>query len=285
MHAPIRPLQGKWPAALEQRAGRFFWVDPRVVLADGASPESFRRAMAAFDVGQTMKITGQKRHGAGDSMLVEHVDLTDAELVDIGASDGTTSLELIERLPDFRSYVIADLFLKITARQLGKRTLFFDPDGKCILVVGPRAAAWPARSRAVEALVRPLVTRAQRTSPSRDVLLLNPEVRTLMTSDSRVTFAVHDIFEPWPGSTPDVIKVANLLRRMYFSDEQISAALQAIFKSLPDQGHLLLVDNPRIKGIDERAGLYRKDAGGFVAVARTEEIPEIDDLIGAVTAG
>ncbi len=284
MRAPIRPLRGRWPHALEARAGRFFWIDPRTVLADDASPADFRTAMAAFDAGQTMKITGTGRHGLGDSMLIEQVALEDARIVDIGASDGSTSLELIGRLPGFRSYVIADLFLKINVRKLGRRAFFFDADDRCILVVGPRSVAWPTRSPVVERLTRPLVRRSA-GQPSAEVLLLNPEVRARMAGDPRVTFAVHDIFQPWPGPAPDVIKVANLLRRMYFADEQITAALGTLLASLADGGHLLLVDNPRIPGIAERAGLYRRAGDHFEPVERTAEIPEIDDLITAVRLG
>src|ERR1700710_3121257 len=157
MRAPIRPLSGRWPGPIEERAARFFWIDPRVILDEDVSAEDFRRAMAAIDAGQTMKITGTKRHGGGDAMLIEYVDVKAAHVVDIGASDGSTSLELIEQLPGFASYVIADLFLSISARRVGKRTLFFDANGRCILIVGSRTVAWPARSKAVDLLATPLV--------------------------------------------------------------------------------------------------------------------------------
>ena len=55
--------------------------------------------------------------------------------------------------------------------------------------------------------------------------------------------------------------------------------LQPVGGGDDEGGHLLLLDNPRIAGIDLRAGLYRKEAGRFVVVAETEHAPEIADLV------
>jgi hypothetical protein len=112
-----------------------------------------------------------------------------------------------------------------------------------------------------------------------EVPLLNPLVRAAMKADSRITCAVHDVFEPWPGQSPDVIKVANLLRRVYFDDQTLRRGLDALLAGLADGGHLFIVDDPYIQGINSRAGLYRREGGRFVAVALTPETPEINDLI------
>ncbi|HEY5880114.1 MAG TPA: hypothetical protein VIU11_14485, partial [Nakamurella sp.] len=201
-------------------------------------------------------------------------------IVDIGASDGSTSVDLIERIGDFRSFVIADLFFTIKARKTWRHVLFHDEQGQCILVVGNWFLAWPSQSRFVRALYRPLISRALRPgTPTEDVLLLNPSVRQRMTADPRVSYRVHDVFTKWKGDSPDVIKVANLLRRLYFSDADITRALQAIHDSLAEGGHFLVVDNSRIQDMPPRGGLYRKEGAGFATVATTENRPEIDDLV------
>lgn len=283
MRVPIRPKRGSWPAGFERRMARFIWADPRVILDDSAAPEAFRTAMNALQFGETIKITRENRHPVADRLLVDNLDLTDAAIVDIGASDGTTAVDLIRKLPAFKSYVIADLFLTIAAVQISRHVLFFDHSGRCVLVSGPRCVAWPNRSRLIRLLYAPLIRVAlRRSGHHRDVLLLNPATRSLISSDDRVTHAVHDVFEPWPKPAPDVIKVANLLRRLYFSDTEICRALRAILASLDEGGHLLMVDNARIDGVGPRAGLYRRTGAQFAAVARTDQLPEIDDLIGQV---
>lgn len=267
---------------LENRLGRFFWADPRVIADDDARPEQFRAAMSALHVGDTIKITGTDRHPLADAMLLEHVELDGAHLVDLGASDGSTSVDLVRRLPDFASFVIADLFFHLDVVRAGRHDLFSMPGGEVILVVGPRAVAWPSQSRAVERLYRPVLSRAAKAGVRRQLVLLNPDARRLIAKDPRVSTAVHDIFTPWTGSTPDVVKVANVLRRLYFSDERIVVALRALLAGVAEGGHLLLVDNPRITGISERAGLYRRAGERFVAVDRTPHPPEIDELVTSV---
>lgn len=281
MRAPIRPLRGRWPALIERRTSRFFWADPQVLLRDDVTPDQFRESMSAINVGDTIKITGTNRHPNADALLLDNVDTTDAAIVDIGASDGSTSVDLIAKLGAFRSYTIADLYLTVTTASRFGQVLFYDGDGECILISGRRYAAWPSISRTVRLLFDP-VMRAARHAERREVLLLNPSARALISSDPRISFRVHDVFRPWPQPAPDVIKVANLLRRLYFSDPQILTALHALHASLPDGGHLLIVDNPRIKDVGPRAGLYRRHAERFETIALTDSPPEIADLVTGV---
>lgn len=279
MRLPIRPLRGRWPAWFERRAARFVWNDPRVILDEHTTPDAFTTAMNAFQVGPTIKITAKNRHPAADMLLIDNLDLTNATIVDIGASDGSTSLDLIRKLPAFKSYIIADLYLNITVVSFFRHEVFYDQNDECVLVCGPRCVAWPSRSRLVRLLYSPLSKlAARRPRDRRTVLLLNPEVRALMATDDRVTYAVHDVFEPWLKPAPDVIKVANLLGP-YFSDEMIARALQALFEGLEEGGHLLMVDNGRLTGLEPRAGLYKRSGGRFAVVARTVTVPEIDQLI------
>jgi hypothetical protein len=279
VHLPIRPIRNRWPALLERRAERFFWVDPTVVLNPDADPDVFRRAMNAVHVGGTIKITGTNRHPRSDALLADNVDLTGKHVVDIGASDGSTSVDLIRRLPDFGRYTIADLYLHVGHRQVGRHHVFYDPAGEPILVAGRRAVAWPSLSRAVARRYAGLLRRAERSGPAERVLLLNPTAQGIVRNDPRVTYREHDVFTHWQGERPDAVKIANLLRRLYFSDAQIRQALQMVIDDLPDGGHLLIVDNPRIAGIPERGGLYRRDDGRFVLVAQTDHAPEIADLV------
>ncbi|SDN44667.1 hypothetical protein [Geodermatophilus sp. DSM 45219] len=280
MRAPVRAVRGGWPAAWERRAPRLFRTDPRVLLEEDPSAEDFRAVMSIIHVGETIKITQADRHAPADALLRDHLDLAGATVVDIGASDGSTSVDLVAKLPDLGSYVIADLYLELSAVEVGRHVVLFDPHGTCVLVAGRRLVGWPSLSRVVRVLAAPLVARARRR-PARPVLLLGPAARRLVREDPRVTTRVHDVFQPWTGPAPDVVKVANLLRRLYFGDEDIRRALRVLFAGLPEGGHLLVVDNPRVPGIDVRGGLYRRSGDCFVPVAQTEHPPEIADLIAS----
>ncbi|HUX70324.1 MAG TPA: hypothetical protein VMV41_07430, partial [Cellulomonadaceae bacterium] len=260
----------------------FVWSDPKVILDGDVTAEAFRRAMSAFSVGGTIKITGSNRHPAADALLLDHVDVSRATIVDIGASDGSTSVDLTGRLPSFAAYVIADLYLYITATRIGRTVLFFDHAGACVLVASRHLVAWPSISRGVRLLCSPLIAlSARHPDCGQDVLLLNPSAQKLIAEDELVTFAVHDVFQTWDDPTPDAIKVANLLRRLYFSDAEILRALRALLTSLPEGGHLLLVDNARAR-VPARAGLYRRSIGRVASVAETETPTEVADLVAQV---
>src|ERR1700744_6183665 len=102
MLVPIRAIRDRWPAPLQCCIpDRFSWPDPAVLLAASVGADEFRTAMNALNVGGTIKITGTDRHRAADKLLLDNVDLTTATIVDIGASDGSTSLDLIAKLPAF----------------------------------------------------------------------------------------------------------------------------------------------------------------------------------------
>lgn len=283
MRFPIRPLAGRWPSRFEHKFARFCWADPRVIMDPNATCEEFTRAMSAIHVGGTIKITGGNRHPVADQMLTDNVDLSDATIVDIGASDGSTSVDLIGKLPTFKQYVIADLYFHVTAVHSGPRCLFYDTNGSLILVAGPRALAWPSTSRLVRLLYWgfEIRARASRTAGT-PVLLLNPAARAVIDADPRVSYRVHDVFTPWPGPRPTVIKVANLLRRLYFTDDVITSGLQAIGESLDERGYFLLVDNVRRKGVPPRVGLYQRLDVRFRVVSETPDRPEIADLIDQV---
>lgn len=279
---PIRLLRGRWPALLEQVLSRFCWHDPTVVLDQDCSADDFRRAMSAIHIGGTIKITEANRHPQVDDLLLQHLPGPGVVIADVGASDGSTSLDLIRRLPDFKQFVIADLYLSIEAVRLGRRTLFFAPNDECVLIVGRRLLAWPSISKAVRILYSGTMRSARRLK-RQPVLLLNPAVQQLMSTDSRVVHRTHDIFTPWQGRRPDIFKVANLLRRLYFTDEKISQALGVLHESLSEGGLLLLVDNPRIRGGGSRGGLYRRRGQHFEPVATTSDEPEIHELVSSLT--
>ncbi len=159
--------------------------------------------------------------------------------------------------------------------------MFFDPAGHPVLVVGNRLLAWPEMSPLVAKFYSRTIRRAAASEDRATIPLLNPTVRRLMRADPRIRARTHDVFTVWPEPV-HVVKVANLLRRLYFSDDRLLEGLGSIHASLVDGGHLLLVDNPRIAGIAERGGLYRKEGAGFVTVAQTSHVPEIADLVARV---
>lgn len=281
MKLPIRPLKGRWPAGLQRRAARFFWDDPRALLNDDVDADTFRRLMAAIHVGDTIKITEANRHPSADKLLIESVDLTNAHIVDVGCSDGSTAVDLIESLPTFGRYTMTDLYLHLDAVDVGRFVCFLDHEASCILIAGRRTVAWPTLSRPIAFLYRGVIRRAKNAQNRRPVLLLNPRARALIARDERVTYRAHDVFKPWDGQPADIIKVANLLRRFYFDDAKLAEGVRTVLRSLPEGGHFLVVDNGR-DGYPPRAGLYRRAGTSFRYLGNDGLDPEIHDIVQRV---
>jgi SAM-dependent methyltransferase len=229
-------------------------------------------------VGGTIKITWADRQAQADQLLVEHVELTDADILEVGCSDGSTSVDLIDKLPGFRSFTMTDRFLEIDWVEVDGKIVFFDKEGVAVLVSGRRFVVWPHLSQAAHLLV----SRTLRKSAGmerRPCLLLNPRARSLVARDARVGYAEHDVFTDWQGAPVDVIKTGNLLRRLYFDDETIARGLMCLHRSLKDGGHLLLADHSRVEGEPPAGGLYRRTDSGFELIAATPRRPEIHDLV------
>lgn len=282
MHAPVRPRRGTFPRRVEQRLAKYFYLDPSCIVEPGVTPDDFRRAMFGMYVGGTIKITWSRRQLEADDLLLEHVNLSGADIVEMGASDGSTSVDLIRRLPgDVATYTVSDLHLILTWVSVGRRRFLFDASDTCILVSGPYVLAWPHLSRQVARLYARAIRHA-RSRPRGEVMLINPDLRAILEEDPRVGVREHDVFTRWSGPPVDVVKTANVLRRLYFSDADLMRALVAIRDSIVDGGHLLLADHSRNPGEPPAGGLYQRSGDTFETIATTRRAPEIDDLVRRV---
>jgi hypothetical protein len=262
---------------------RLFRYDPGVILDDEVTSRDFRRAMLSIHVGGTYKITHTGRHGFADDLLLRHLDLSSSHIVEMGASDGSTSVDLIRRLGNgFRTFTISDKYVELTAARVGRRIVLFDHDDHCVMVIGSRMVAWPEMSSTVHALYSRTIS-AARERPRTTVPLLNPDARAIVRDDPRVTFRAHDVFEPWAGDAPDLVRAANVLRKLYFDDQQLVVALTAIHSSLAPGGHFQVIEHHRVAlDIPPRSGLYRATPQGYEIVEETENRPEIADLVLAL---
>jgi chemotaxis methyl-accepting protein methylase len=94
-----------------------------------------------------------------------------------------------------------------------------------------------------------LARRVLATAPEYDetsvryVSLANPEIRALAERDSRIIIQDYSVFDSWKGTAPDIIKIANVLNRDYFSEEMLKSALTNLKGCLKPGGILFVTDN------------------------------------------
>jgi hypothetical protein len=186
-------------------------------------------------------------------------------ILDVGASDGSTSLDLIQVLRNnFAYYYITDLNLSVRCGIDRKGSVYFvDESGTCILRVTDHFLVYYNTSRAqflLRMLARILLAKYRNVTEWHDLVLIQPDLLKLAGRDQRIAIERYDMFTPWTGPPPDLIKVANLLNSQYFSDANLKKALDVQCANLAPDGRLLLVSEDEDA---EKFSVFRKTPAGM----------------------
>jgi hypothetical protein len=265
MRLPIKLNRAGWPSSFQRLS--FSVSDPRPLADDISKLPSveFSAAISALQFGVTFKTTFPGRQRNSNAYLLAAYRGSKPTILDVGASDGSTSLDLIRVLDgNFNRYFVTDLNISASCGTDYRKNVYFrDASGDCILRASKRFIVYSnvAGARApLPFIARRLISRAQRVTNWRELLLIQPELLRVAAADSRIVITRYDMFSPWSGPAPDVIKIANLLNRKYFSEDEMRGALQVQCSHLAIGGRLLLVSED--DGI-EKFSVFRKNATGM----------------------
>jgi hypothetical protein len=259
MKAPLKLNRAGWPRWIH----RFAVADPRVITHRfDLSAEEFSRHLSVLKFGTTFKTTRPGRHAESNRLLSELYRGQRPTILDVGASDGSTCLDLIAALDGYDRYFATDHHLSVEWAVDPRGVIFFrDEGGRCILRAGRRFVAYVDTEGArppLGAIAKLLIGGVRRVGPWRRLSLVQPSLRALAARDRRVVIDHYDLFTPWRGPRPDLIKIANVLNRIYFTEEKIVQVLTRQRDLLPEGGRLLLLDN---RADEEKFSLLRKSDG------------------------
>ncbi|HEY2106316.1 MAG TPA: hypothetical protein VGH29_11060 [Candidatus Binataceae bacterium] len=267
MKLPIKLNEAGWPSPFARLT--FAFHDPRPLASPDfseLSPLEFSRAISTLQFGVTFKTTRPGRQGHSNRHISELYSGLKPVVLDVGASDGSTSLDLIGSLKsDFERYFVTDLNLSTRCGYDKAGVLYFlDHGGNCVLRASKRFLAYSEVNGArfpLPLIAKAMVAGHRKVTDWREVLLVQPELVRLAARDPRITVTRYDLFAPWTGQAPDLIKVANLLNGKYFSDAQMEEALRIQCSNLAPNGRLLLVSEDNDI---EKFSVFRKSATGMV---------------------
>jgi hypothetical protein len=265
MRLPIKLNQAGWPSLFSRLS--FTFEDPRILAqrALSLSPAEFSAAVSCLQFGITFKTTRPGRQGHSDRFVRDAYCGSKPVILDVGASDGSTSLDLLRALgSDFAQYSVTDLnlFARCGSDRLGN-IYFLDEQGACILRASKRFLIYADLSGAhfpLTFIAKLLLDRYRGAANWCDVPLIQPELRRLAAIDSRIAIKRYDIFSPWDGERPDLIKVGCLLYGDYFSEARMKQALRIQCSNLAPDGRLLLVSEDDEV---ERFSVFRKGPTGM----------------------
>ena len=241
MRMPIKLNERTWPRILTALIPSS--DDPRGLIENGLHGEQFSKLISVFKFGNTFKTTKSLRFPATLETIASLQFETLPVVLDVGASDGMTSLDVIRRIP-FKKYYVTDLNVDIFYDFRDGTYYFYDTNFDCILVT----TKWFVVYSDIKGSLFPfglLVKYFFSKSVSRKdnlirLELINPEVKKL---NGNVIIAKYDIFKRWTREKVDLVLVANLLNSRYFTNQQIINAVQNMIKALKEGGRLVIVEN------------------------------------------
>jgi hypothetical protein len=237
--------------------------------------KTFTNAISTFKFGTTFKSTQKTRFPL---TILEIASLQYEKrpvVVDLGASDGSTSLDLMQAIP-FEKYYVTDLNIEVFYEVSGDATWFYDEKGTCILKVTDKWVVYPEIGGAIfpfDRISRSLFAHAPKwESDAARIMLINPVLQA--RKEINIFIEKHNILEIWPHGKADLIIAANILNRSYFTTSEIKQALKNMLAALDVSGRIVIIDNrPR-----EKATIFQFVAGNVSVEKRVNGGTEIENL-------
>lgn len=238
---PIKLNRSFWPKTLVKILPSA--NDPRLVIDGLTEGELFSNSVSSFKFGETFKSTQKARFLKTIEVIKNIAFENEPVVLDIGASDGITSIDIIKNIP-FKKYYVTDLNIEVNYKQYNDKIYFFDDGKKCILIASRYFIIYSEYSDSIFPFNKIAGHLFCKLSNSKQVLkkakLINPLLKQI---DGNIEIKKYDIFSPWSGDRPDLIVVANILNRSYFSDQKITLAVKNLFSILNDEGRIVVVDS------------------------------------------
>ncbi|WP_208505488.1 hypothetical protein [Roseivirga sp. E12] len=240
-------------------------------------------AISTLKFGDTFKTTSAGRHSEANNFVKQYLKDTSkrADILDLGASNGVTSLDLIELLGDcLDRYYVTDLNLKVWMTRHENWLIFFDSFNKPILKASKYFVVYndpmDSSSFITSRIRKTFESINSRNLTKEEILLIDPRLEKLSRSNDKISFSEHNIFDFWDKSTPNVVKVSNILNRAYFSDDLIKSAIQQI-KNYVEDGALIVFS--RNDAAMEKVSTFIKKGKSLIAHESLNGGVEIVDLI------
>ncbi len=257
--------------------------DPLNVLS--ADNDKFSEALTTFNFFGVFKTTKAGRHRQTQLFIKSQLPLIEqpVSLLDIGASDGSTSLDWITLMNGrLKKYYVTDYNIKCTYAQYKGYTYFFNDKNECFLAASRKFVFYPVNAWLFDLLFKkPLA--AVKLLPKHDLLFINRDLQQKQQQDSRIEIMQYNIFEPWAREKTDMVIVGNLLNQAYFTDSQLELGIRNCYDALHDNGLLIIIRNSLNENgsENEKSTIYKKDAsaGTLIKIHAVNGGIEIDDLV------
>jgi hypothetical protein len=229
--------------SLEERAKLFAW------------------ALQFCTSGKTYKITGFKRTRLVDDAIINMAhQYPQGKLMEVGCSDGSSCIELINALPRYK-FLLTDNTPHYYYHRYPPFVIFADSALRILSI-----------KFLVVYLFLDLKTKLPGQSKSIDTL--NPKVPQVYSG----TIRRFDIFSDVLVEPVNIIKCANILNISYFSAEECLQAIQNLSRSLADDGTLFISHNLDTYANNEAYVALRKKGSQLKVVEEKNNYILLDNI-------
>lgn len=251
--------------------------DPRALLSAGIGAREATDIIARIKIGGVFKTTSDNRFPETTRLLAATAFPSPPVIVDVGASDGSTSLSVMQAM-QFSRYYVTDRHIYAWACTTRKGVFFCDAQFVPFMFANRFFVIYndPCESSSLQSGV---VARlfggfdAARCKDMRKVALVN---RALLPKlGNAVRLEHYSIFDRWPFEKADLVIAANILNRGYFSDTQLVDALKNLKSALKDAGRLAVIENRRM----EQSNVFRLVDGRFLVENEVGSGSDIKSLV------
>ena len=240
---PIKLNRNYWKSKLLSLLPSAY--DPSYLASnEPVSDEQFTQAVSSLNFGGIYKTTKKNRYPLTFEKIL-NLDLeSDSIILDIGASDGMASLDLLKKLK-FKKYYVTDKNIQVKVSKDNNSSHFYDVDGNPILTTFQKFIIYSD----TEGAWFPFNIIADKYLPKEkgrdfvDIVLVNPEIIKLKEEKSEIEICCFDIFSSWEKEKADLIVAANILNPTNFSLEQFDIIFSNLNKALKPDSKIVIIDN------------------------------------------
>ena len=230
------------------------------VLRNVSDAGLYSDLVSKVTVGNTYKTTSFLRHKSSDDKIIEIISKSrtpeDALFADIGVSDGSGSMYLVDALGsmNIRS-VLFDKYagIRVIKKWYGKQYINLDGEIMSVKICCFYCYCAPFKIKVGGAR-------------GEMIRLVNP-----MISERDLDIEYFDIFSTESSLLFNFVKIANVLNLAYFHRQRILDGLRNLYKSIADGGRLFIIHN---RDDSESLLVLRKVERGF-AVEHAGHDPEL----------
>ena len=280
MRFPIKFVRQRLPEALWRLLPNV--SDPKLILMDQTPADVYAGAVSAFNFHGIWKSTSLNRSPLLDKKLTDLAkSFHRPSILEAGISTGAGVVALYESLSgNVSTYYATDKFTHAQVVERDGLTCFFDMNGNGVLVAGSNLIYYQEVEGApffLRWLCKRKLRKFEISTDCQIVELVDRELLELSRTGDAVQLVGYDVMDAWPGPSVDLIKVANLFNRAYFSDDELFKGLKNLMEALNVGGYLFVAENRP----DERLAVYRKQPAGLELVSTTTKTIDVFDLISS----